>query len=219
MLVNLNSKECWAYMEIPRTGSTTIDKKLRELFPEAKAPVGKHWPCHVANVLAPLLEYVDGCPPVSRVVTIRNPYSRAVSCWQFFTVPHSISFDGWLRDRLDVGFTDIMIEARPQSFWYALEHWTDVLHNETLEVDLKRFLSRYNVPIDFELKKLNASGSSWRNKLGFITTPVKDYSVHYTPQTIQLVQKLYLDDFNNLGYNLSFDAFMYDASVSRSGRP
>ena len=127
MLANLFDPKWW-YMEIPRTGSSTLDRALFQVLPGAVSLYQKHWPILPTPFLDP------NAPDVTGIVSIRNPYSRAVSCWQFFTKPGSISFRDWTRERLIQGFVNLQIEARPQSFWFNLHKWEAVIRQDHLVV-------------------------------------------------------------------------------------
>jgi hypothetical protein len=189
-------------MEIPRTASTTVDRFMRKLYPASYAPYQKHWPLAVP----------DHEPSFFKFTTVRNPYSRAVSCWQFFTAPSSISFFDWLRLNKTSGFVDGNIEARPQSFWYDLATWDFVLRQETLRADifiLLTLLQAENPASKTDvLPHMNAIGSSWLNRVGRKTTGLRDKPWYdfYEKNTEELVQEIYAADFKKLGYTLDFNA-------------
>ena len=63
MLANFIN-QCWWYMEIPRTGSSTIDRGLRRFFPHAQAIYQKHWPITPAPFMDKDLKEVFGCSPL-----------------------------------------------------------------------------------------------------------------------------------------------------------
>ena len=185
MLVNETDPR-WCYTEIPRTGSTTIDRGLRKTFPAAKAPFAKHWP------VVPLAGYIS-------LVSIRNPYSRAVSCWSFFTQP-GVSFSDWLRRVETNGFCDIDIEARPQSYWYRLAEWDYVIRQESLDSDLwqalQSFASEFDIPTQF--RRLNDSNDGWRNRVGVCKGRSRPWQAYYDLECVALVRKLYAEDFDAL---------------------
>lgn len=186
MLVNVESPSWW-YMEVPRTGTTTTTSALRHLYKSAYAPYAKHWP----------LTPPDFLPKGAKsLINVRNPYSRAVSCWQFFTVPGSISFLSWTEDRLRHGFNDIQIEARPQNFWYRLSNWDYVIRQENFESDFSLFLraigSKY---LNFKFPVLNATNSDWVNRLNRKTKREKPWHAYYCPSSEKNVLELYAVDF------------------------
>jgi hypothetical protein len=201
MLVDISSAVPWAYMEVPRTASTSLDRYLRALYPKAHAPFQKHWPI---------------CPPrdhenrsVYRFISLRNPYSRAVSCWQFFTKPNSISFLDWLKKVDTFGFIDGDIEARPQFFWWRLDSWDKVIYKENIEKDVLSLLEALQATAQQKatpFPKMNEIGGPWFNKTGRPTKGLRDKPWHafYCKNTEELVQKIYRDDFTHLGFLLDF---------------
>lgn len=198
MLINLDSPTWW-YMEIPRTGTTTLTKVLRNRFSAACAPYAKHWP-----ILPP--QSFLASKPLS-LVSVRNPYSRAVSCWQFFTVPGSISFLDWTFQRLKCGFFDVQIEARPQSFWYDLCQWDHVIRQEHINEDFQKFLAGLGDSVkQITLPVLNATNSEWTNRLNKKTSRDRPWQEYYCDKAKENVLELYQADFSSLStyYSTSF---------------
>ena len=197
MLVSLLEPRWW-YMEIPRTGTTTIERGLRRVFTHAVAIYQKHWPR-----LPP-----DEFAGATSMVSIRNPYSRAVSCWQFFTRPGEISFSDWLRQRKEHGFTDIQIEARPQAFWYALQPcWDIVIQQENLDDDFWAAVRRVapDVKPDY-LQRFNDINGPWVNRVRARVKRNCPWQSYYDSESIALVQCVYAEDFTALAdyYPLDF---------------
>jgi hypothetical protein len=190
----------WWYLEIPRTGSTTIDRGLRRLFPHAVAIYQKHWP------LLPPPNLRDALS----LVSIRNPYSRAVSCWQFFTKPDEVSFAEWVRQRRERGFTDIHIEARPQSFWFDLKSdWSCVLRQEQLVEDFWEAVHRIDLNIPrTRLVRFNDINSTWLNRAKVRVKRDRPWQAYYDANLIREVRQLYADDFLYLDrfYSAQFPA-------------
>lgn len=178
-------------MEIPRTASTTLDRNLRAAFPTASAIYQKHWP-----ILPQSGRLLNG----HSIVSIRNPYSRAVSCWQFFTKPGSISFLDWLKQRLRYGFTDISIEARPQAFWFNLneDKWTHVIRQEYIENDFWHMMPQLGFVGKFQLQKFNEINGIWTNRCGYRTSRLQPWQNYYCIESRKLVLELYSEDFTAL---------------------
>lgn len=188
MLIHEN-EPAWWYMEVPRTATTTTTAILRQLFSSSYAPYAKHWPLPPPSPLR----------KANSLINVRNPFSRAVSCWQFFTKPGSVSFLQWTEDRLKTGFVDVQIEARPQSFWYELADWDYELKQEAYEADMLVFLkdmglaySEINCPV------LNATGSEWLNRVHCKTVRDRHWYEYYCPQAEANIKELYAKDFLNL---------------------
>lgn len=179
-------------MEVPRTASTTIEKCLRAVYPGSVAELQKHWPC-------PPFEKKDHW----RITSVRNPFSRAVSCWQFFTVPGEISFEDWLLQVKTEGFVEHNIEARPQAFWLNLNTWNSIIRFESLKADLEKLFSELgatNQTVTQNIPHHNAIGGPWFNRRGKSTRGLRDkpWHVFYTAKAIALVQDVYWSDFQRL---------------------
>lgn len=203
MLALTTSSSCrlWYYMEVPRTGSTTIDRHLRKVFPSAVAIYQKHWPC------LPRPSTSLGSDGLS-VISVRNPFSRAVSCWQFFTTPNTISFTEWLTDCRNRGFVDVNIEARPQAFWYDLkpDGWNYVIRQERLNDDLRDFVRGLGVTTGVPINRLNDINGPWVNRVRARTSRPQPWQSYYDETAKELVREVYRRDFESLiaYYSLDF---------------
>lgn len=190
MLARLNGK-LWWYMEVPRTGSSTIERTLKHIYDDAVAVYAKHWP------ILPPKAFLDQNP--LSVVSIRNPYSRAVSCWQFFTRPGEFTFREWTETRLRDGWFDAHIEARPQTFWLQLWKWNVYIRQENLADDFWNFIWMMSPGIEkFELHRYNDINGQWVNRVRAKTSRDRHWQDYYCPATEQNVLELYSSDFETL---------------------
>lgn len=190
MLAKLDGERWW-YMEVPRTGSSTIERTLKHLYPHAKAVYAKHWP------ILPPEGFLDARP--LSVVSIRNPYSRAISCWQYFTRPGEISFLGWTEQRLKEGWFDVHIEARPQAFWLKLWDWDVQLRQEHLSKDFWSFVHSISPTIEkFDLHRYNDINGHWVNRVRAKTSRERPWQEYYCPESERNVLELYGLDFEIL---------------------
>ena len=181
----------WYFMEVPRTGTSTIERTLPHYFPDAKATYQKHWP---------LLPPIGFESKAESIISVRNPFSRAVSCWQYFTKPGAYTFEAWLRERRDDGFFDTFIEARPQAFWYCLQkNWDHVLQQETLEADFHAMLHKLcENPSIFPLHRYNDINGQWVNRVKSVTSRKLPWQDYYVGMEKDLVLQIYADDFDAL---------------------
>ena len=193
MLANFgeHAESSWYFMEVPRTGTSTIERTLRHYFPNAKAPYQKHWP---------ILPPEDFRASAASIVSIRNPFSRAVSCWQYFTKPGQYTFKAWLEERLKDGFFDVFIEARPQSFWYCLHDelhgWDFVLQQESLEEQFHAFIRHMcDDPEIAPLQRYNDINGQWVNRVKAQTSRPIPWVDYYVGPEEELVLELYAADF------------------------
>lgn len=190
MLAKLEGESLWWFMEIPRTGTSTIERSLKGIFPESKAVYAKHWP------LLPPKAFLA----LSRsVVSIRNPFSRAVSCWQFFTKPGSISFVDWTKERCNEGWFDVCIEARPQSFWFDLWQWDVVIQQEKLADQFWEFIREESPGTErFNLHRYNDINGSWVNRVKAKTSRDRPWHTYYCAESEKNVLEMYDSDFTSL---------------------
>jgi hypothetical protein len=193
MLVNNTCSKPWMYMEVPRTASTTIEKCLRAVYPASFALYQKHWP-----ISTPEVRFANW-----RITSVRNPFSRAVSCWQFFTVPGKISFEDWLLQVKKEGFIEHNIEAMPQAFWLSLNRWESWIRFEFLKTDLESLfttLGAVNQTVTQAIPHHNAIGGPWFNRRGKSTVGLRSKPWHafYSENTIQLVRDVYAVDFEKM---------------------
>jgi hypothetical protein len=189
MLAKLDDP-CWWFMESPRTGTSTIERSLKHIFSTAKAVYAKHWP-----ILPPKI-FLDNA---LSVISIRDPFSRAVSCWQYFTHPGAITFADWTAERLRDGWFDINIEARPQSFWFDLWNWDVVIEQEKLADQFWQFVHQISPETSrFELHRYNDINGHWVNRVRAKTQRHRPWYDYYCPESEKNVLELYDSDFTSL---------------------
>lgn len=190
MLANLKDPGWW-FMEVPRTGTSTLERTLKQIWPQSHAVCAKHWPLRPP----PLFAMAN---PAS-IISVRNPFSRAVSCWQFFSHPGELSFDAWLLARHRDDFFDVNIEARPQSYWYDLWEWTYVIRQEELASDFWRTVHALDPAIvQFPLKRFNDINGPWVNRVRAKTSRDRPWQEYYNKTAEDLVLELYAKDFESL---------------------
>jgi len=208
MLTNFGEypERSWYFMEVPRTGTSTIERTLPHYFPNAKAAYQKHWP---------LLPPVEFEAKASSIISVRNPFSRAVSCWQYFTEPGAFTFEAWLQERLKEGFFDTFIEARPQAFWYCLqEKWDHVIQQETLEADFHEMLQELcEDPAVFPLHRYNDINGQWVNRVKMPTSRDRPWQEYYAGPEKDMVLELYAADFTSLSQLYGKDIPEYKLKV------
>ena len=200
MLVN-DADFPWWYMEIPKTATTSITQALRTYFSKSRAPFAKHWP-----VLPSVHFYLKS----KSIVSVRDPYSRAISCWQFFCDSDSVPLVEWLSICKQEGFVDINIEARPQSYWLQLNvsDWDYKIRQEHVKQDLNKFWKDTvnRAGSEMEVKRLNTSNSGkWVNRVGKRVKRTKKWQEYYCLDSIKLVQEIYEEDFERLATDYDRD--------------
>lgn len=167
-------------------------------------------------------------PAVPKYTCVRNPYSRALSAYlnkierynhadalgraePHFSQIHA-KMISWHakhgRTIQTVSFADFLafIEGAPQHPWARDEHWvpqheilspTEVTYDyigrfESLEADAAELLRRMDCDIAFPTQEaIRFPSSGTANKV----------ALHYTPACVDLVQRIYARDFEQLGYD------------------
>ena len=176
-----------------KTGSSSICQCLEDDF-GSKRIYGKHsfyW--HE--------KYLD----YQILLSVRNPFARAISLWGFFTDVTKVSFEEFI-------FLPDVADGY-EKFWYCLPQteWADylpridhILYLETIKEDYNSlpFVTekRDSIPV------MNKTGSS----VSYIGLETKDPGIwhqHFTPRAIGKVRELYLPDFDRWGYSI----FLEDA--------
>ena len=203
MLLSLDDP-CWFYMEIPKTGTSAIYHALQHSRKHRSAECyPKHWP------LLPTEDFMLRNP--KSFVSVRDPYTRAVSCWLWcygqtkypLTFNQAkLGFEGWLQKAVDcyedLGFYWPQHVAStvclPQSYWLKLHNWDFVLKNETLQADFSKALNSFGA-LDLKLEVKNANRHV--NKPAKTFTQL-EWRAHYTSKAKQLVEKIWAEDFKSL---------------------
>jgi len=190
MLSQTEGEHPWWFMEVPRTGTSTIERTLKGIIPEAKAIYAKHWP------ILPPQELLDRS---LSVISVRDPFSRAVSCWQYFTKPGTISFADWTGERCREGWMDVCIEARPQTFWFDLWEWDVVIQQEKLASQFWGFIAQVSPDIEpFELHRYNGVNGQWVNRVRARTSRDRPWYDYYCSESEKNVLEMYDADFTGL---------------------
>jgi hypothetical protein len=204
MLVCLSKPE-WFFAEVPKTGTTAICDALRYSDKYKSAYCwAKHWPA------LPPDWFLKRNPKA--FISVRNPYSRAVSCWMWCfashkpetSMPAKLGFEPWLavaKENLKrSGFMwpmDVAVTVcQPQSLWLSLYPWDFVLKQESLYTDFKSALDSFGFP-NLPVRRVNdaASVNPKAKKAGLTS---KHWKEHYTGDCKQLVEELWQEDFEAL---------------------
>jgi hypothetical protein len=181
----VNPRQRWIYLDVPRTGSTSLCEFLSR--PEQGGVPGK---------FRHIYEMPPGCEDYFTFATVRHPYPRAVSLWLHFVndrrarVEPTADATTWPFSRF---VDDVLIERRtgPDFYQKACHEWLDpvgrvdaILKAEELAAAVAR-LGIVRGP--FTLPRLN----------GIARDPWESY---YTPERRALVRLWAAEDFERYGY-------------------
>jgi len=172
------SGKTWVYLEVPKTGSTSVRRALDPYKTDALAQ-------HITPPEAGKRFNYD----LIHTCCVRNTYERAVSIWAHMTRasrPHNV-FAEWLKrfDNLQRPQTAVM--KKPQLFW--AKHCHFIMNFETLEEDFHEFCRRADLP-EIELPKLNL-GQYHGNR---------DYRQHYNDEAFEIVERIWSTDIEIFGH-------------------
>jgi hypothetical protein len=193
------------YYVPPKTASTSIIAALQGMYPEAKVLYDKH------GIYEPF-ESVGAYGAIS----VRNPFSRIISLWQFFE--HEQSFGDFIRSKPLEDFSNKLWHALPQVFWLgpSITVGQQVVRFEDLQDGFSSLCSKLNemswnanpdsnivqIPV---LKHLNKTGE-WTNTRGVAVNRDRPWWEYYGPGDEDIIRNLYSDDFKSFNYNSSLEA-------------
>ena len=214
MLISLNNPT-WFYTGIPRTGSQAIYLAAQQRNKRVITPFARHWP-------NPPPDWFMETNPKS-IISIRNPYTRAVSCWMWFRTREprrsfkeqleaaQAGFLPWLKNayghykKTKVAWPSVYtkVACHPQNFWLKRRKYDYVIKQESLQQDWNAALADMGLP-DQKLKIVIVKPSA--QALPKLCT--KDWQYFYRiPGTKELVEELWAEDFEALApYYGEFEA-------------
>lgn len=153
-------------------------------------------------------------------VTVRNPFTRVVSeyycAWGGPQVKASNvhDFNVWIKNKLlsiqDLVFKRLNDKAAMFGHWIPqyiyitdssgsqIVDTANIIHLETLDDEFDSLMKRYNLPSDFTLRK---KPHSLKSDKTFDVVDLND-------ENIQLIQNIYLNDFEMLGYDKNMQNLM-----------
>lgn len=208
------------FLHVPRTGGSTIKRLFvggewsqaapgSQRYIEELTEIGRRYDAEDLRSHRTASQirqaFGDAYDRYLRVAFVRNPWERLVSAFVYLSAGGSgNAYDGQAQADLrrfsgDLGafveelpaFATRYHHFRPQSFY--LRHDDGELaagflgRTENLAGDVARLASRIGLTLSREIEVHNASGR-------------RDYREYYTPRSAHIVQQVYQDDVNLLGY-------------------
>lgn len=205
MLISLDNPT-WFYTGIPRTGSQAIYLAAQKRNKRVITPFARHWP-------NPPPDWFMETNPKA-IVSIRNPYTRAVSCWMWFRTREprksfkeqleaaQAGFLPWLKNayghykKTKVAWPSVYtkVACHPQNFWLKQRKYDYVIKQESLQQDWNAALADMGLPGQkLKIVTVNPSAQALPNLC------TKDWQYFYRlPGTKELVEELWAEDFEAL---------------------
>ncbi len=220
-LTHISERHRCVFVEVPKAGCSVVKRVLQycEVDGEGYDPSASVHDRSISPLAAPLkggfaLDEVFGTPSrYYRFSFVRNPYTRALSCYL-----EKIAGEQWLREmRLpDLGFdphaevsfveflravaaqppADMDIHWAPQHFLLSLPQVRyDFLGRfESFHADLRRMIDTVGLTVpESLLQQRTAHTTGAGGRLG----------EYYDAEALELVQQVYREDFTTLGYGWS----------------
>ena len=142
-------------------------------------------------------------------ITVRHPFDRMISLWKFsnrfaFEENRDVHRDWWrdeyLQNQRDLSLAEFL---RLPKIWYnAGERWRCSWHLERIprEVDQVVYCENW----DEGVQKLPVVRNLRLDRANSNPKPVR-WQEQYTPETINMVQTIWKEDFIRFGYNSNFE--------------
>jgi len=179
----------WAYIHIPKTSGTNF-KNRAKLAVKTYEPIFEN----LTTQHNPFWYFEDLCKNKWTFTIVREPFERAISFWKHIAFKkHVIENFGFyeLYDfyNLDLDFGNIYTSTCTTQVEFITGKQGKVNNIFKIEKDLLRL----------------------QETLGFTFTDTKhnsaepyNYRDYYTPKTVDLIRKIFYDDFEYFGYNKDF---------------
>jgi hypothetical protein len=218
-LTHISRKHLAVFVEVPKAGCTVVKRVLQHSERDG-APEPKQQSVHdrsTSPLGAPIrdrfdLDEVFGDGPYFRFGFVRNPYSRALSCYLEKIAGHQ-----WLRDlrlpRLgldpkdDVSFGQFLTLVAEQPLAEMDIHWAPQHYLLSLDRVTYGFLGRFESfqrDLDAVVTQLgiDTPPDLQRTPTLHITNASARLREYYDDESVELVRHVYRGDFERLGYGI-----------------
>ena len=219
--VNISLKNSYVYFEVPKAACSTIKTTLQEI--DAKS-FGSHIPEKKTEVIhnkndSPLLSPKDiGFEKFKELLIdknifkfsfVRNPFDKVLSAYLNKIKNYAGKEKKEITDILGI---DIHEEIGFDQFIYAIEkttpynmnpHWrpqTNQLFYDLVKYDFIGRLENFDKDFQMVLNKINPEFEFKSNNYSDKTDAKEKLQQFYTQKTIEIVKKIYKQDFENFNY-------------------
>lgn len=217
-LTHLSVRHRAVFVEVPKTGCSVVKRVLQYSEVEGRGfdPAVSVHDRSISPLVAPVsrgddLAEVFGDPsPYFRFSFVRNPFTRALSCYL-----EKIAGEQWLREKRlpdlgfdpeeEVSFVDFLRRVAEQPRRQMDIHWApahfllglgavryDFLGRfENFQADLQRVIDVLGLEVPADLP---------RQRTAHVTGAGQRLREHYDGEAVELVRHIYRGDFDALGY-------------------
>ena len=217
-VTHISTRHRCVYVEVPKAGCSVVKRVLQysEVDGQGIDPEASVHDRSISPLAAPIsggfdLDEIFGSPsPYFRFSFVRNPYSRALSCYL-----EKIAGEQWLRDiRLpelgfdpheEVSFADFLKRVSGQQPRAMDPHWAPQHHLLSLRKVRYGFLGRFeNFQPDLrrlvDTLGLDVPQELLLRRTAHVTAAADRLHDYFDDETVHLVQQIYRKDFDLLGY-------------------
>lgn len=217
-VTHISKRHGCVYVEVPKAGCSVVKRVLQysEVDGVGIDPQASVHDRSLSPLAAPITggfdldEVFGSASPYFRFSFVRNPYSRALSCYL-----EKIAGEQWLRDlRLpelgfhpqdEVSFADFLNRVRVQELRDMDVHWAPQHFLLSLRRVQYGFLGRFeNFQGDLrrlvDILSLDVPEELLLRRTAHVTSAASKLHDYYDDETVALVQEIYGKDFDALGY-------------------
>ncbi len=217
-VTHISRRHQCVFVEVPKAGCSVVKRVLQysEVDGQGIDPEASVHDRSLSPLAAPISDGFDldeifgEQSPWFRFSFVRNPYSRALSCYL-----EKIAGEQWLRDlRLpelgfdphdDVSFTDFLTKVAEQEPREMDIHWAPQHHILSLRRVRYGYLGRFEF-FQQDLRRLvdilglEVPEELLLRRTAHVTGAADKLHQYYDAETLELVQRIYRKDFDLLGY-------------------
>ena len=178
------------FLHVPKTAGVAIRNHLKNFG----GPTCELWGihpiygdlAHISQSKLTNLVIVDNLKDYTTLCVVRNPYDRLVSVFNYLNTKPT--FREFVDDLVSTPQETWKVHARPQVTFVEDVSKTTVLHFETLKNDFAQLCRSLKLPRHLSEEDMSEP---------------RDYMSYYDAHTLEVVNRLYKNDFETFGYNLT----------------
>lgn len=235
--INLSIKHDFMYFETPKAGCSTIKGRLHklEIGDNRFVTLGKNIHDKLASpFLSPYQVKHDEFRKILnnraflKFTFVRNPFTRTLSAYldkivrnepqkQSITRTMGLGPDETTRE---ISFEDFLRAVDSQSDKEMDPHWAIQSHHLMLDLidynfigRLENFENDWNIAVRMVYPKQNRENPPSDIQTHHKTDASKNLTEYYSAAAIDLVRKIYADDFEQLGYSREIDSIFAPAAI------